>query len=288
MMEVRMKGPYPAARQQPALTNARRPSRAFTNAQGAFTLIELLVVIAIIAILAAILFPVFAKAREKARQASCISNLKQCGIAISQYTQDYDETLPSRKIGTIAGQPDMNWRAAIHPYTKSADVYTCMSNPDKDAPALDPGYGVPMAYRTSYSANGIDFNITEGAPYTAFGGTPPMQRGFGSVNGVARVPVGLASIVRPAECLLVTEQKAIPGTPPGGFSYLALEFANFGDLMFGHMGMPNILFADGHVKSMKPTRTARPYNMWVIEENRTMVDALYNKLKDAEDKLAKQ
>src|SRR4051812_31659418 len=67
---------------------------SFRSRKSAFTLIELLVVIAIIAILAAILFPVFAKAREKARQTSCASNLKQIGTAFSMYSQDYDETMP--------------------------------------------------------------------------------------------------------------------------------------------------------------------------------------------------
>src|SRR5687767_12986157 len=75
-------------------TNVRRCSKSFNTGKRAFTLIELLVVIAIIAILAAILFPVFARARENARKTSCQSNLKQIGLAIAQYAQDYDERLP--------------------------------------------------------------------------------------------------------------------------------------------------------------------------------------------------
>ena len=81
-----------------------------------FTLIELLVVIAIIAILAAILFPVFAKAREKARTSSCQSNLKQIGLAITQYVQDYDETLPQRYMGAEA----YSWRVCVSPYLKGS------------------------------------------------------------------------------------------------------------------------------------------------------------------------
>ncbi|HUV85274.1 MAG TPA: DUF1559 domain-containing protein [Methanosarcinales archaeon] len=91
-----------------------------------FTLIELLVVIAIIAILAAILFPVFAKAREKARQTSCLSNLKQISLAVTMYGQDYDERAPWLKY--IAAWGDgMGWTETINPYIKNQQIYRCPS-----------------------------------------------------------------------------------------------------------------------------------------------------------------
>ena len=93
--------------------------------RSGFTLIELLVVIAIIAILAAILFPVFAKAREKARQASCLSNCKQLGLAFMQYAQDYDECYPQSSGG--ADSVTRKWWDLIYPYTKNAQIFACPS-----------------------------------------------------------------------------------------------------------------------------------------------------------------
>src|SRR5690349_25055985 len=93
--------------------------------RSAFTLIELLVVIAIIAILAAILFPVFAQAREKARQASCLSNTKQLGLGIYQYIQDYDDTLPMGGYNWLGS--GSRWYRDIYPYVKNAGILVCPS-----------------------------------------------------------------------------------------------------------------------------------------------------------------
>ncbi len=106
--------------------------------RNAFTLIELLVVIAIIAILAAILFPVFAQAREKARAISCLSNMNQLGLSMQMYVQDYDETFPywswwnsySGGHGPSPNNVTSFWSNAIYPYVKSAGVYNCPDNND--------------------------------------------------------------------------------------------------------------------------------------------------------------
>src|SRR5919206_279833 len=101
------------------------------SASRGFTLIELLVVIAIIAILAAILFPVFGRARENARRSSCQSNLKQIGLGIMQYTQDYDETLPMS--GWFNPTPRHFIYNDIDPYLKSRQIWKCPSSARDDS-----------------------------------------------------------------------------------------------------------------------------------------------------------
>jgi prepilin-type N-terminal cleavage/methylation domain-containing protein/prepilin-type processing-associated H-X9-DG protein len=119
-----------------------------------FTLIELLVVIAIIAILAAILFPVFAKAREKARQISCSSNMKQLALGLLQYNQDWDDAMPNTN--TIWGG---GWAGEIYPYIKSRGVYTC---PDD---STDPTHGSAPPAGVTYSRVSYGLNVNVLPPY---------------------------------------------------------------------------------------------------------------------------
>ena len=140
----------------------------------AFTLIELLVVIAIIAILAAILFPVFARARENARRASCQSNLKQIGLGVLQYTQDYDEKMVPAQV-TVNGN-NITWRGMIYPYVKSVQLFKCPSNSNTNN--ADGDSALNLTFPTSYVANGCGVGNLNDSCITNFGG--------GSSSGVFR------------------------------------------------------------------------------------------------------
>ena len=121
------------------------------RSRKAFTLIELLVVIAIIAILAAILFPVFQKVRENARRASCQSNLKQLGLAFTQYTQDYDERMPYGNLPVSTNIGPGGWAGQLYGYVKATGVFQCPD--DSTNVSGQPGY-FPISYGVNSNLRG--------------------------------------------------------------------------------------------------------------------------------------
>jgi prepilin-type N-terminal cleavage/methylation domain-containing protein/prepilin-type processing-associated H-X9-DG protein len=210
-----------------------------------FTLIELLVVIAIIAILAAILFPVFAKAKEKAKQASCISNMKQIALALMQYATDYDDHMPlpdlrgtGVSLGTAwDGRPVVDlwdWRSAIQPYVKNAGITLCPSYEMPDEPLWAPccsntsrGWGDGL--RRSYA----------GCHSWAHSGYAPNGR-------------NLSSVPRPASLIMVLESREwYPDLGTWTMNW-RVWFDGSKGIYTSHNGMCNWAFYDGHVKAMKP------------------------------------
>ena len=246
----------------------------FPSHQGkkAFTLIELLVVIAIIAILAAILFPVFARARENARRASCQSNLKQMGLGILQYTQDYDETMvPCNEAPNASTTP---WMTLTQPYLKSKQIFRCPSNttPDVDSQWINQTHTQPFGkIPISYKANGSHFNdgsYSERwcATNTTVGGTARCQRPMDAIGALMPGPAKLSQFEGVSQTIVVFEysQETSPNTEAGSVQpQQNLQVTN-------HLATTNFLFADGHVKSMKPIATisaTAPLNMWSLSPN---------------------
>ena len=200
----------------------------FNIKKKGFTLIELLVVIAIIALLAAILFPVFGRARENARKSSCQNNLKQIGLGLKQYVQDYDEMYPMRNNATG------NWQQQIYPYVKTRQLYACPSNTESRNTVAGGGPGLPSIPR-SY---GINHRVSPDDP-----------------NQI----VAEAIVERPAQKIHVAEMR-YDWTDYGAPWWVNNEFSDSG--FAGHLGSMNFLFLDGHVKSYRPTQTLSPFNMW--------------------------
>jgi prepilin-type N-terminal cleavage/methylation domain-containing protein/prepilin-type processing-associated H-X9-DG protein len=210
----------------------------------AFTLIELLVVIAIIAILAAILFPVFAQARDKARQATCLSNLKQMGTALMMYTQDHDETYPPTytygdptATSNLDGTGIHHWSGFIQPYVKNVRIFVCPSDRIGGLPPTNfslagnnAGAGIPGG-AVSFTA-GLQDEQAPRLSYTANEALMPRPRGgVGGVTiGNGSQVVALAAVDAPAETIAVTEftdyLNAVSGAGPGGTTYKSHRPAN--------------------------------------------------------------
>ena len=204
-----------------------------------FTLIELLVVIAIIAILAAILFPVFAKAREKARQASCQSNIKQLGLALMQYVQDYDEMYPTQYKYCPTGSNQLFWwHDMIEPYIKNYQILTCLSaNPYPYTGNRPTGLPNPLA--TNYQANAVP-SLASDATYGYGGGGP--------IRGAT-----MSSVTLPAECIWVADlyswTEFTRNERVAGFPNSLRNGAGYVDMR--HNDGANFGFVDGHVKWLK-------------------------------------
>jgi prepilin-type N-terminal cleavage/methylation domain-containing protein/prepilin-type processing-associated H-X9-DG protein len=262
-----------------------------------FTLIELLVVIAIIAILAAILFPVFAQAREKARQISCLSNMKQVGLAIIQYQQDADETYP----GGVDNNWQNAWPSTIQPYVKTLKVFYCPDDSKAGTIASTPFNGTNL----SYASNGyVGWTGTENKEMGLMGGscenTTPSNCGWTWIADLVRTD---ASVVSPAATILLAEKNSDDVIKADGGGDGVESFANLNSTIQGgvwswddpddipngtksgtaaypnntsgavstkHGGgkYANFLFADGHAKAMIPAQT-NPHPNANIDSNDT-------------------
>ena len=247
-------------------SSAPSPSRR-GHAFG-FTLIELLVVIAIIAILAAILFPVFARARENARRTSCLSNVKQFSLGLLQYTQDYDEQYPRAFydhpaagedppggvwVRPASGADRWHWQQVIYPYTKSTQIYVCPSQSLFTSLPANGHYGInslvsPYAAITATNPNnGISLSAVQ-APASLY---LLMDAGR---YGIAVGAVRLAS-------LTAATYEYIPGSGDAGMGGCTNAGNGTGNMTADcqtgrHFGGVNMGFGDGHAKWLK-TDTVR-------------------------------
>ena len=224
-----------------------------------FTLIELLVVIAIIAILAAILFPVFARAREKARQSSCQSNAKNLGVAMHMYTQDYNEMLPDDSYA--ANGITFRWGNVIEPYIKNLQIFVCPSDNrlfynGTGGPTGGYGYNACFLQVLSQSAIaqpaqtillGDSCGVTNTNPYrirpdeaTAWGGGLGINCTNAGQNGNGWNIQNVLPLGRPC---------------PSEGSVVAMTCSNpyvdCSRVSYRHSGYSNITFVDGHVKAIK-------------------------------------
>jgi len=225
----------------------RTPKRA-----GGFTLIELLVVITIIAVLAALLFPVFGAARERARQSSCASNLRQIGLAVMMYAADYDDTFPPAaypdplqlkqywfglRIGDSADFDTT--QGLLYPYMRSAEVKRCPSFQGKPYLGNSTGYGYSYAYIGGDAAVTFDFD-----PETFPGGPAALSQLSDPANTIVFADAEVH--FDPTTFELTDEAWETPFiTPPSLFGV-----SPYNDVGYRHLRYANIVWADGHVRAM--------------------------------------
>jgi prepilin-type N-terminal cleavage/methylation domain-containing protein/prepilin-type processing-associated H-X9-DG protein len=220
------------------------------RSRSGFTLIELLVVIAIIAILAAILFPVFAQARSKARQTACLSNTKQLGNALMMYSQDYDETFPMFSYLNM----DSNIYTIVNPYSKNQDIWLCpsMSDVKGEVQAGVAGKISDQAWNTIVNGStrpasiGINLSMfpygdTSSSPLQMWGG-PGSQANSTKPGEVA----SLATLQRPADTICFVDSRW-PGVS-GFYNNIAINIGV--PARMRHTNTANIVFADGHAKAV--------------------------------------
>jgi prepilin-type N-terminal cleavage/methylation domain-containing protein/prepilin-type processing-associated H-X9-DG protein len=226
-----------------------------------FTLIELLVVIAIIAILAAILFPVFAQAREKARSATCQSNLKQLMTGVKMYSQDYDEiSMHYLWSNPNASGQYFTWMENVNPYIKNEGIHQCPSAPKTPSGAFG-ACGTATKLASSYSWPAwIPYTYwtwLDGQP--AFGGFPmPYPAANGACANAWSRCVGTEFAEFPAESAFLIEgyYTTYPsaGTIFGSACGAGTSFTYTDRNFYRHNGGMNVGFADGHVKWLKGER----------------------------------
>lgn len=232
----------------------------------AFTLIELLVVIAIIALLAAILFPVFSRARENARRASCQSNLKQLGLGMMQYVQDYDEYQPAGLGGTISTSMGKGWAGQILPYVKSTEVFRCPNelNRYSGSPASS-AIVKYYSYRYNYSLTRDQGNVG--------GNTFIYQKKIAAYSHPGVSVLLYESVSDPYE--LVSEEvsspigngrKRRPTSPTSNDPTNSAMAPSSGwianvdpEPMGRHFEGSNVLAGDGHVKWIRPEKISYGY-----------------------------
>ncbi len=228
-------------------------SRKFPSSRAAFTLIELLVVIAIIAILAAILFPAFAKARESARRASCSSNMKQLGLALMQYTQEYDERYPAGLPTTIQ-RKGIGWAGEIYPYVKSTQVYACPSATNGGTSTAAGASSISYALNTFIADHSLA-SIDDTARYVMLSETDNKMSVFlsrpdeaGGYKSPADFGSDLVTQTDTAvdECCFASPSYLIQAT--GKYLDMTGSTNASADNKPRHFDGANFLLADGHVK----------------------------------------